>query len=218
MRRTDPLRSEQEVNRFLNYMAGWNPTYYVACCIGINWGLRASDILALTVGDVLAGEGGRIQISDRIQIVEQKTGKLRDIPVTDKMKDILKIHLRMLKKRLDYSQTLPLIPSRKHDHEGLCKAITRGHFSWIVGLAARRLGLARNGRCIAAHSLRKTYAFQAWKNGTRVDELQKEFGHSSVETTHRYACIPSEQLDLIFTRVDFGNKRTFAEAPKVASK
>ena len=216
MRRTDPLRTDQEVGRFLHFMSEWNPVYYTACVIGINWGLRASDILALTVGDVLAGEGSRIQIADRVQIVEQKTGKLRDIPVTDKMKDILSAYLRTLKRRQDYSPDLPLIPSRKHDDGGLCRSITRGHLSWIVSSAAKRLGLARNGRCIAAHSLRKTYAFQAWRNGARVDELQKEFGHVSVETTHRYACIPSEQLDLIFSRVNFGNKRALAEAPKAA--
>ncbi|MCI6260391.1 MAG: tyrosine-type recombinase/integrase, partial [Pyramidobacter sp.] len=68
------------------------------------------------------------------------------------------------------------------------------------------------------HSLRKTYAYQAWRNGIRVDVLQKEFGHDSVETTHRYACIPHEQLDLIFRRVDFGNKRAVAEMAKSRKK
>lgn len=212
MRRTDPLRTEQEVNRFLNYMADWNLTYYVACCIGINWGLRASDILALTVGDVLAGEGGRLQICDRIQIVEQKTGKVRDIFVTAKMKDILRAHLRRLKSRPDFSQTLPIFPSRKRRRSGECRPITRGHLSWVISQAAHTLGIARGSRRIAAHSLRKTYAYMAWLSGIRVDVLQKEFGHASVETTHRYACIPYEQLDMIFKQVDFGNKRALAGA------
>ncbi|MBP3751874.1 MAG: tyrosine-type recombinase/integrase [Pyramidobacter sp.] len=212
MRRTDPLRTEQEVNRFLNYMADWNLTYYVACCIGINWGLRASDILALTVGDVLAGEGGRIQIRDRIQIVEQKTGKVRDIFVTAKMKDILRAHLRRLKSRPDFSLSLPLILSRQHDAQGRQRSLSRERFSRIISEAGRRTGLARGRRCIAAHSLRKTYAYQAWRSGIRVDVLQKEFGHASVETTHRYACIPYEQLDMIFKQVDFGNKRALAGA------
>ena len=193
-------------------MAGWNLTYYVACCIGINWGLRASDILALTVGDVLAGEGGRLQICDRIQIVEQKTGKVRDIFVTAKMKDILRAHLRRLKSRPDFSLSLPIFPSRKRKRGGECRAITRGHLSWVVAHAARSIGLARGGRRIAAHSLRNTYAYMAWLNGIRVDVLQKEFGHASVETTHRYACIPYEQLDMIFKQVDFGNKRALAGA------
>ena len=212
MKRTDPLRTEKEVSRFLNYMAGWNPTYYVACCVGINWGLRASDILALTVGDVLAGEGSRLQIRDRIQIVEQKTGKLRDILVTGKMKDILLAHLRRLKARPDYSQTLPLILSRQHDARGNLRPLSRERFSRIISEAGRRTGLTRGSRCIAAHSLRKTYAFQAWRSGIRVDVLQKEFGHASVDTTHRYACIPYEQLDMIFEKVDFGNKRALATA------
>lgn len=218
MKRTDPLRTEQEVNRFLRYMSEWNSVYYVACCIGINWGLRASDIVSLNVGDVVAGDGSRIQIVERVQIRERKTGKTRDIPVTEKMKEILRVHVRALKKRADYSLATPLILSRKRDRKGNCRALSRERISRVISEAARKIGIARKTRCIAAHSLRKTYAYQAWRNGIRVDVLQKEFGHDSVETTHRYACIPHEQLDLIFRRVDFGNKRAVAEMAKSRKK
>ena len=210
MRQTDPLRTEQEVDRFLNFMARWSGVYFVGCVIGMNWGLRSSDILALRVGDVLAGSGKRIQIADRIQIREQKTGHLRDIPITDKMKEILSLHIRNLKQLPDYSPDMPLVLSQKRDGTGARKALCRRQFWFVIKRAADALGLNRRERRIGTHSLRKTYAYQAWRSGVRVDVLQREFGHADVATTHRYACIPDERLDQIFDRVNFGNKDALA--------
>ncbi len=213
MKRTDPLRTEQEINSFLHKMAGKSRIYFIGCVIGINWGLRASDILALTVGDVLAGSGKRVQIVDRIQIRERKTGKIRNIPVTEKMKEILSVHVKELQHLSGYSLDMPLVLSHKRRPDGKRKALARQSFWYVIDRISNELGYKRNGRSIGIHSLRKTYAYQAWRCGARVDEIQKEFGHNSLETTHRYACIPDERLDRIFSLVDYGNKT----APKEGS-
>ena len=37
----------------------------------------------------------------------------------------------------------------------------------------------------------------------RVDVIQKEFGHVSIETTHRYASIPAERQDELYKKINF---------------
>ena len=108
MRTTTPIRTEPEIHAFLRCLKEWNRNYYIAAVIGINWGLRCSDILALQVGDVIAGEGKRIQIIDRLMVREIKTGKIRHIFVTDKMRADLREHIRNMK---DWEAETPLVLS-----------------------------------------------------------------------------------------------------------
>lgn len=197
MRTTTPIRTEPEIHAFLRCLKEWNRNYYIAAVIGINWGLRCSDILALQVGDVIAGEGKRIQIIDRLMVREIKTGKIRHIFVTDKMRADLREHIRNMK---DWTSETPLVLSQKRSTDGKAKPISRQHLWYVISVAAAKAHIRGD---IGTHSLRKTYAYQAWRNGTRVDVIQKEFGHASLETTHRYANIPIEEQEEIYRKVNF---------------
>lgn len=196
--KTIPIRTQPEIHSFLRCLKNWNKTYYIAALIGINWGLRCSDILALQVGDVLAGSGSRIQIIDRLMVVEIKTGKERHIFMTDKMRQELHSHIKNMK---NWTSETPLVLSQKKGSGGKLKSLSRQHLWHVITVAANEAGIKGS---IGTHSLRKTYAYQAWRNGVGVDVLQREFGHVSVQTTHRYACIPDEQLENIYRKVDFG--------------
>lgn len=202
MNKTVPLRTEPEIHSFLACLKRWNGSYYIAALIGINWGLRCSDILAMRVGDVIAGRGKRAQIVDRLKVNEIKTGKERCIFITDKMRKELRDHIRNIK---GWTMETPLVLSRKKNLSGGAKALSRQQLWHVISVAAAECGIRGD---VGTHSLRKTYAYQAWRNGTRVDVIQKEFGHVSIETTHRYACIPNEEQEKIYRRVDFsGNSR-----------
>jgi integrase len=201
MKKTVPIRTKPEIHSFLKRLRGWNPNYYIAAVIGIHWGLRCSDILALQVGDVVAGEGKRIQIIDRIMVQEIKTGHERHILITDDMKDVLYEHIKSLG---PLDMEAPLVLSRNHGDER-CKALSRQRLWAVISQAARDVGIKGP---IGTHSLRKTWAFQAWKDGARIDVIQKEFGHSSINTTHRYACIPVREQDELYEKVNFAIPRT----------
>lgn len=199
MKKTAPIRTKPEVYRFLNLLKNWNGNYYMAASIGIHWGLRCSDILALRVGDVIAGEGKRVQIVDRLMVVEIKTGHERHILVTDDMKDVLYEHIKRHHIPLDLD--VPLVLSRNRGDEGARKPLSRQRLWYVVTVAASRIGIKGP---IGTHSLRKTWAYQAWDAGIGVDVIQKELGHASVETTHRYASIPDERFDALYRKINFG--------------
>lgn len=199
MKQTVPLRTEREIHAFLRCLKEWNSNYYIGALIGINWGLRCSDILALQVGDLVAGAGKRVQIIDRLMVCELKTGKTRHILVTDKMRVELHAHIRSME---SWDAETPLVLSQKKSIDGRLKPISRQHFWYVIAEAARRAGLKG---VIGTHTLRKTYAYQAWRTGIRVDEIQKEFGHVNLGTTHRYTMIPDERLEKIYTSVDFSS-------------
>lgn len=198
MKKTVPIRTKPEIYRFLKRLKKWNRNYYVAAIIGIQWGLRCSDILALQVGDVVAGEGARIQIIDRVMVQEIKTGHERHILITDSMKDVLYEHIKAMPQPLDMEA--PLVLSRNKDKEGEYKPLSRQRLWAVVSQAAEDIGLKGP---IGTHSLRKTWAYQAWRDGQRVDVIQKEFGHADLETTHRYACIPDDRRDALYEKMNF---------------
>lgn len=201
MKKTVPIRTKPEIHSFLKRLREWNSHYYIAAVIGIQWGLRCSDILALQVGDVVAGEGKRIQIIDRIMVQEIKTGHERHILITDDMKDVLYEHIRSLG---PVDMEAPLVLSRNHGDERH-KSLSRQRLWTVISQAAHDVGIKGP---IGTHSLRKTWAFQAWKDGARIDVIQKEFGHSSVETTHRYACIPAKDQDELYEKMNFAVPKT----------
>jgi integrase len=199
MKKTVPIRDKIDVYRFLKHLRRWNSNYYVAAIIGIQWGLRCSDILALQIGDVVAGEGDRIQIIDRIMVREVKTGHERHILITEDMKDVIYEHIKRFKPPLDMN--LPLVLSRNKS-DGKAKPLSRYRLWRVISGTDRELGIKGP---IGTHSLRKTFAFQAWRDGVRVDVIQKEFGHASLETTHRYACIPDEHREELYKKINFAS-------------
>jgi integrase len=202
LKRTEPLKTVQEINILLRLLKDWNQNYYMFALIAINWGLRCSDILGLTVGDVIAGTGKRVQITDRIVVMERKTKHERHIEINDQMKDALYEHIKKREKksgRLDLSA--PLILSQKRGDDKGPKAPSRQHASAIINVAAKKAGIRGH---IGTHGLRKTFVYQAWEQNISVDVLQKILGHSSVAITHRYACIPLEYEIEAYKKVSFG--------------
>jgi integrase len=197
MKKTVPIRDKMDIYKFLKRLREWNSNYYIAAIIGIQWGLRCSDILALQVGDVVAGEGKKIQIIDRVMVEEIKTGHERHILITDEMKDVLYDHIKFLGPHI--SMDAPLVLSR-NKQEGKAKPLSRYRLWKVISQTARELDIKGP---IGTHSLRKTFAYQSWKDGERIDVIQKEFGHASLNITHRYACIPDERQDGLYKKINF---------------
>jgi len=93
--------------------------------LGINSGLRISDLLTLKVSDVCDSKG---KIKDRIVIREKKTNKLKDFPLGETSKKALKEYVVSL------NPAEALFASRKG-----YKPITRQQAYRILNDAARAL-------------------------------------------------------------------------------
>jgi integrase len=72
-----PIRDSEKVEAIKKYLKEHNERNYLLFLIGINTGLRISDILKLKVGDVKG---------THISIREKKTGKQKRIRITPSLK------------------------------------------------------------------------------------------------------------------------------------
>ena len=70
MRYVEPIRNKKQIDALKNYLKRQNLRDCLLFVLGINSGLRISDLLLLKISDVKA--------KDRIVIREKKTGKIKD--------------------------------------------------------------------------------------------------------------------------------------------
>lgn len=54
---------------------------------------------------------------------------------------------------------------------------------------------------ISCHSLRKTFGYHAWKQGTQPALLMSIFNHSTYHITKRYLGIDQDDKDEVFAKI-----------------
>ena len=79
MELVEPIRDMKKLEKMKKYLKGKSLRDYGLFVLGINSGLRVSDLLNLKIDDV-ADKG---KLKDRIHLIEQKTGKTKDFPISD---------------------------------------------------------------------------------------------------------------------------------------
>ncbi len=102
-----PIRDLKKIETIKKLLRQQNLRDYCLFVVGINSGLRISDLLKLRVSDVY--ENGKPK--DRIRLREKKTNKFKDFPLSDNAKSALKEYL----KTRDYKDHEPLFLSRKRN-------------------------------------------------------------------------------------------------------
>lgn len=178
---TQPIRNKKTLENFRNYYKKEEnkPRNYALIVFGLNSALRISDILNLKWKDVCNSAG----YLEHIIVTEKKTGK----------KNVLALN-RAMKEALDYyRKTIETIDSEHYilsSQKVKDEPITRSQAFRIIQKAAQKCGMKEPVSC---HSLRKTFGYYAWKNGTPPALLMSIYNHSSYEITKRYLGI--EQLD-----------------------
>ena len=182
MELVEPIRSEKQIKGMANYLRGRSERDYVLFILGINSGLRISDLLKLTVNDVAE--------CDRISVIEDKTGKTKDFPLSDLCKKIIKDYLK------NCNPPYWLFPSRKGD-----KSISRIQAYRILNEASKHVGINEQ---IGTHSLRKTFGYWAYKQGVDVTRIQYLLNHSAPSITLRYIGITRDELDDIYINLNLG--------------
>jgi integrase len=172
MNLVQPIRNKEMIQELKEYFKGQNERNYVLFLLGINTGLRISDILRLRVRDV---EGWSIFIR------EKKTQKVKEVKMPSDLKKALR----------EYAKGKPknefLIKSRN----GKNKPITRSMAYVILNQAALKFGLER----IGTHSLRKTYGYHHYKQFKDVVVLQRMLNHTDQKETLRYIGIEQDTLN-----------------------
>lgn len=183
----EPIKDRSKVEAIKKLLRGSNLRNYALFALGCNAGLRVSDLLRLTVGDV-RDERGRIK--DRVQLREAKTGKFKDFPISESAAKALSEYLATRKTSRDDE---PLFLSRKGGH------LTRQQARRIVAEAAHAVGVRER---IGTHSMRKTLAYHVYKEQKDIALVQTLLNHSSPSVTLRYIGVTKEDVDKAVLRIN----------------
>lgn len=185
-----PIRDKEKLAIMKKYLKGSNLRDYCLFVVGINSGLRISDLLELTVSDVI---NKNTKVKDRIQIREIKTGKFKDFPISTSAKKAITEYLNTR----EYNLTDPLFISQKNLNGS--KAIQRQRAYRVINDAAKVAGIKEK---IGTHTLRKTFAYHAYKAGISIEVIQKLFNHSAPSITLRYIGITQDTLDNVYINLN----------------
>lgn len=192
MSTTQPIRTAELLHDFKEYYLTEhpNPRNYALCILGLNTALRISDILHLKWGDVYDFQ--KKEYLSHISVTEQKTGKLSQIAVNHAITEVLTEYYAAHK-------TAPiaenyLFQSRK----GSNCPLGRSQAFRIIKEAACGIGMYQH---ISCHSLRKTFGYHAWRQGTPPALLMDIYNHSSYQITRRYLGIDQDDRDTVFLNI-----------------
>ena len=172
----EPIRLKSDIRKIEAVLAKQSERNLLLFTLGINCGLRISDILALNVNDV--------KNKDYIQIVEKKTGKLKKFPVNSKLKPMFKNYTK-----------------NRDAGEPLFETVFRNRLERVSAYYIIRNACEQAGIEIKAgtHTMRKTFGYHHYKKFRDVAMLQKIFNHSTPQITLRYIGIEQDQIDKSYT-------------------
>lgn len=167
-----PIRDLEKIGKIKQYLKGKSERDYILFLLGINTGLRISDILLLKKEDLL---------KSHLDIKETKTTKRKRVKIPGYIKKEIIAYAKQLKDG-EY-----VIKSR----QGGNRSIDRSTAYRILREAAEHVGLTE----IGTHTLRKTFGYHFYQQTKDVAMLQELFNHSSPSITLRYIGIHQDSLD-----------------------
>lgn len=200
MKAVEPIRDLKKIKAMRTVLRDQSIRNELLFVLGINAGLRVSDILSLRVEDLIKENGN---VRQELTITEKKTGKTKRFYIGDTVRKVIETY------RKEYQPSLQdfVFKSRKGDN----RPISREQAWHILNTAAEWVGLVerdRNGNlvtgCIGTHTLRKTFGYHAYQAGTDLGLLMDIFNHSSEKVTLRYIGITEEQKKDVYLRLNLG--------------
>ncbi|MCY9007228.1 tyrosine-type recombinase/integrase [Peribacillus frigoritolerans] len=167
-----PIRSLEKIEDMKWALKRQSERDYIMFLLGINTGLRVSDLLNLKLKDVKGKK--------KLTVKEGKTEKKREIQLTNIYEE-LNAYIKTLE------GTEWLFPSRKGD-----KPISRIQAYRTLNKASDTVDMPEG---IGTHTMRKTFGYWHYKQFKDIAELLKIFNHSSQEITLKYIGITDEQIE-----------------------
>lgn len=182
MEYVDAIRDTGKIKAIKKLLKEHSPRDYLLFVLGINTGLKISEILTIRWSDIVNENGSVKNFIDR--------DSEQEIPIylNTKVKNAISNYLSSIS--IDYSNYV-FKSSKTND------PITRQQAYRIINKAAKKVGIEGN---IGTHSMRKTFGYHAYKKGIAIALLQKIFHHTSSSETLKYLGIKKEEK--IKTEID----------------
>ena len=182
MRTVQPIRDIKKIKAIKGNLKKRNCRDFLLFTLGINTGLRISDILRLKVEDVKDQTG---EIKEYLDLNEKKTKKQRLIYLNDEVRNALEYYFD---KTGIYDLERYLFIS---DKTKINKPISRIRAWQLIQIWCREVGI--KGR-IGTHTIRKTAGYQMRIAGVAIELIQEVLGHQSISMTKRYLGITDDEI------------------------
>lgn len=189
---TNPIKDKEALARFKAYYvsAKPNPRNYTLIIMELNTAFRIGDLLQLRWEDVYNHE--KDCPKGHICIKEQKTGKERIVPINGAERKTLTAYHDICKHTAANDFLFYSLRNKT-------RPISRYQAYRIIKEAATESGLEEH---ISCHSLRKTFGYHAWKQGTPPVMLMELYNHSSYCITKRYLGIEQDERDDVYLNIE----------------
>lgn len=180
---------------------------YLMFVMGINFGLRAGDLLRLQYGHILEPNG---RVRDMIELIEEKTEntnarlKRRHVYVNDAVFDALKIY--MSGRRIDLDDYLFTSQSNNAGLWDESKCLSRRNAERILKqIVETELKLDVHA---STHMMRKTFAYQTLMSvpdrNRALEIVQKILNHSTPQMTMHYIGITDDEIQNAYKTLNLG--------------
>ena len=186
----NPIKNLKDIEKIKRYLLKMdNKRNYCLFVVGINVGLRISDLLSLKLDDVFNFKEWTAK--DEFVIKEQKTDKLRKVKLNSSAKDAIELYINSLNV---FSEKDFLFPSQKKGYNLKYQSVNQMINVWMKD--------CRIKGNYASHSLRKTFAYHLYMNNADnpmiLPYLMKILNHSSQSITLRYIGIEKETINNLY--------------------
>lgn len=171
----EPIKSKKDIKAVEQCLKEHNERDYVLWVLGVNSGLRVSDIVGLNVSDVVD--------KTHITIIEKKTQKRKSFYINDKLKRVLKPFI----KDRDFDEPLFLGRQGKRLNQ-------RQVYRFLIA-TCQALGIKAK---VSTHTMRRTFGYHHYQQYKDAVILQKIFNHSSQRITLMYIGVEQDEIDLSY--------------------
>jgi integrase len=186
--RVEPFREIKDYVRVLHAMKHEQLVREILLIqVMFNTNLRISDALLLRWDDVLEGDKKLKTIRREFTVSELKTAKKKWIPVTDQLnKSLLNVYYKYRPRGSDF-----IFRSRSPRIQRRNQPWRQEHIYKLIKRFTRELKIRGN---FGTHSMRKTWGYHAYMNGTDIYEIMRVMNHNDVRTTEIYCGIDADRI------------------------
>lgn len=147
------------------------------------YGLRNSDIVHLKKENIIWNQ-------NKIELIQHKTKRLLELPLTDNVKFALLDYLKNARPDVESEYVfLPVKPPYRYVDMKNYSSLYRS-----MSIYAKKAGVYSKDKKLGLHALRHSAASNMLKNNTDIKTVSSVLGHSNSDVTNIYLSIDTEQL------------------------
>lgn len=190
------LRREEDVRAIQRYfLERGQYRNYLYVVMGLNLGLRGSDMVRLAWSDIMHSDG-TFKAREECFVKEQKTGKTRYLVLREDVRRAACEYLEQTGIHPDFGDAdnpdhYIFKKLRRNAHYDGRPYISRASMGDCFKEAARAVGIPYR---VNTHSLRKTFGYRFFKATGDITALQRIFNHATPAITLRYIGILDEDI------------------------